>query len=191
MIEKHVQAKVYGKESSFSLKFYTEGDIPWVKRVFSNWMSLRDSLKEYNDRSPNIPEAISETMYCILTGVGRFTSSKKQKLEDSSFDAFDMSKEEAIQIKAGQIEKDLSTFGPKTRWDKLVFVDFFNDGNMDGTVDIYEIPTESLNKVIVCQDGNVTFEERKASGKRPHLSLKESLIYPNSIEPIYKKMKLW
>lgn len=191
MIEKHIQTKVYGEESNFKLKFYTEEDISWVKRVFTHWSNLRDTLKENNERSPNIPEAISETVYCILTHAGRFAKSTNQKLKDASLDAFDIIEEKAIQIKSGQIKKDLSTFGPKTRWDKLIFVDFYNDGNIDGTFDIYEIPTDYLNKVVVCQNKNITFEKRKAEGKRPHLSLKESVIYPNSIEPVYKKMKLW
>lgn len=191
MIEKHIKTKVYGEESSFKLKFYTEEDIAWVEKVFTHWMNLRDALKEVDERSPNIPEAISETVYCILTHAGRFAKSTNQKLKDASLDAFDILEEQAIQIKATQIEKDCTSFGPKTKWDKLVFVDFYNDGNIDGTFDIYEVPTAHLNQVVVCEKEDITFEKRKAEGKRPRLSLKESVIYPNSIEPVYKKMKLW
>jgi hypothetical protein len=191
MIEKQIQTKIYGEDSSFKIKLYGEEDILWVKEVFTLWMNFKQALKKHGERSPNIPEAVSETIYCILTHSGRFANSKSKKLKDASFDAFNVITEETIQVKASQIEKDCTSFGPKTRWDKLVFVDFFNDGNVDGTFDIYEIPTEYLNKVIVREEGDITFEKRKAEGKRPRLSLKESVIYPNSIQPIYKNMKLW
>jgi len=191
MIEKQIKANVYGEESIFSIKLYSEEDIPWVQRVFTHWMDFKDALKEHDERAPNIPEAVSETIYCILTHAGRHKASKGQQLKDASFDAYDVVKEQAIQIKATQIESDCTSFGPESKWDKLIFVDFYNGGNIDGTVDIYEIPSYHLNDIVVRKKGNVTFKQRQEEGKRPRFSLKESIIIPNSIEPIYNSIKLW
>lgn len=189
MIEKQIQANVYGDPSIFTIRLYTEDDIPWVEKVFKSWKEYRNALKEHDERSPNMPEALSETIYCILTHAGRYRSSTK--IKDRSFDAFNVLTEETIQIKATQMNSDCTSFGPESKWDKLVFVDFYNKGNIDGTVDIYEIPSEHLTDIVVCQKKNVTFHERQKEGKRPRLSLKESILIPQSIEPIYKNIKLW
>jgi hypothetical protein len=189
MIKKTIQCEVYGEMSEFTLRFYSEEDIERTKRKFEAWKNLYILCKEDGDRAPNIPECISEAIYCTITLAGRYVSAKK--IPDRSFDAFDFMKKETIQIKAAQIERDCTSFGPKSRWNRLVFMDFFNDGNIDGTVDIYEIPTELVHEVIVSKKENVSFLDRQEEGKRPRFSMRESIIIPNSIEPIYKKKKLW
>lgn len=191
MIKKQIKANVYGNESIFSVKMYTEEDIPWLEKTFTRWKLYRDALKEQEERAPNMPEALSETFYCILTHAVRYVSSKYQQLEDASFDAFDLVKEKTIQVKSTQIEFDCSSFGPESKWDNLVFVDFYNDGNIDGTVDIYDLSDYYLDDVIVSKKAQITFKQRQEEGKRPRFSIKESIIIPNSVEPVYKKVKLW
>ena len=200
MIEKQIKTEVYGKPSSFSLRFYTEEDIPWLKNTFDAWRLLHQCLREeaagdqglsHDERATNIPEAISEAMYCTITTAGRYCKSPNQKVEDSSFDAFDIIENKTVQIKATQMEYDCTSFGPNTKQDKIIFMDFYNGGNLDGTVDIYEIPYDLLKDVVVKKNGNVTFEQRKEEGKRPRLSLKRSVIIPNDLQPLYKSLRLW
>jgi hypothetical protein len=214
MIEKQVNANVYGESSIFTLRFYNEEDLPWLKTYFEAWKALQmcSSMEAVNDeglyhdeRSPNIPEAISETLYCMLTTSGRYykPSPKKnkkkkikkkykaEKLKNRSFDAFDIVNEITVQIKASQMEYDCTSFGPKTKQDKIIFIDFYNDGNIDGTIDVYEIPGELITNVIVCKKDQITYEKRKKEGKRPRFSIKKLVIEPNDIQPIYKKVKLW
>jgi len=192
---KTISAKVYGEDSIFDVIQYDHNDIPRIQKKFDAWKTLYVLNKEDGDRVPNIPESISETIYCILTHDVRYKSSKK--LKNRSFDIFDLLKEKTVQMKAGQLKADCTTFGPTSKWDKLIFMDFYNDGNIDGTVDIYDIPTDLVNQVVVCKhdkktkEKNITFLQRQETGKRPRFSIKKSIIVPNSIEPVYKKIKLW
>jgi len=200
MIEKQIQAKVYGNPSVFSLRFYTEEDTTWLKNTFDAWKLLHECLREqatgdqelfHDERATNIPEAISEAMYCMLTTVGRYRKSTTQKLKNCSFDAYDIIEGKTVQIKSTQMKYDCTSFGPKTKQDKLVFIDFYNDGNLDGTVDVYDIPYEFITNVIVRQKDQITFEDRKKEGKRPRFSVKKFVIEPNNLQPLYKGIKLW
>jgi hypothetical protein len=192
---KTITANVYGEEGIFDAYQYDQTDIPRYQKKFETWRSLRNFCIEDGDRAPNIPESISEVIYCILTGSLRFKSAKK--LVDQSFDLFELEVEKTLQMKAAQIKSDLTTFGPKSKWDKLIFMDFYNDGNIDGTIDIYDIPTDLVHKVVVCKhdkktkEKDITFLHRQETGKRPRFSIKNKIIIPNSIEPMYKKIKLW
>ncbi len=145
----------------------------------------------HDERATNIPEAISESMYCILTTAGRYYKSKNEKLSNRSFDAFDIINNQTVQIKASQMKLDCTSFGPKTKQDKIIFIDFYNEGNIDGTVDIYDIPPDLVENVVVRKKDQITFEERKREGKRPRFSIKKFVIAPNNIQPIYKGIKLW
>jgi hypothetical protein len=196
MIDKSIACEVYGVMSEFDIRFYTDEDLPRIHRKFEVWKTLHTLCKEDGDRAPNMPESISEVIYCMITHTtGRYMSAKK--LANRSFDAFDFLNKETIQIKAGQIKNDCTSFGPKSKWDKLVFMDFYNGGNIDGTVDIYDIPTDLVHKVIVCEydketgEKNITFLRQQELQRRPRFCMKESIIVPNSIEPVYKKVKLW
>lgn len=200
MIEKQIQSEVYGAPSVFSLRFYTEDDTPWLKNTFDAWKLLHECLREeaagdqglfHNERATNIPEAISEVMYCILTTAGRYHKSPNEKLKDRSFDAFDIIEGKAVQIKATQMKYDCTSFGPKSKQDKIIFMDFYNNGNIDGTVDVYEIPYDLVSNVIVKQKEQITFEDRKKEGKRPRFSVKKFVIEPNDLQPLYKGIKLW
>lgn len=200
MIEKKIQAKVYDEPSVFTLRFYTEEDVTWLKNTFDAWKLLHECLREeaagdqglfHDERATNIPEAISESMYCILTTAGRYYKSKNEKLSNRSFDAFDIINNQTVQIKASQMKLDCTSFGPKTKQDKIIFIDFYNEGNIDGTVDIYDIPPDLVENVVVRKKDQVTFEERKKEGKRPRFSIKKFVIAPNNIQPIYKGIKLW
>jgi hypothetical protein len=112
-------------------------------------------------------------------------------LSNRSFDAFDIINNQTVQIKASQMKLDCTSFGPKTKQDKIIFIDFYNEGNIDGTVDIYDIPPDLVENVVVRKKDQVTFEERKKEGKRPRFSIKKFVIAPNNIQPIYKGIKLW
>jgi hypothetical protein len=217
MIEKQISTDVYGESSLFTLRFYNEEDIPWLKTYFEAWKTLYECTSmeadneeglHHDERSPNVPEGISETMYCMITTCGRYYKPKPknnptgkvyktEKLESRSFDAFDVVNNKTVQVKATQITNDCTTFGPNSKWDELVFMDFYNGGNIDGTVDVYSIPTDLVHKVIVCRydkktgETDITFLRQQELQRRPRFSVKNSIIKPHNIQPIYKNVKLW
>ena len=200
MIEKRIGTEVYGVPSKFTLRFYGEEDIPWLKRVFDSWQGLNMCLGggaaggtelTHKERKVNVPEAISEIMYCLIENAGRYHRTKTDNLKDSSFDAYNVITGKTIQLKSTQIEYDCTSFGPNSKQDKLVFMDLYNDGNIDGTVDVYDIPYDLIKISLENKKLGITFEERLLEGKRPRLSVKKSVIIPHNIQPIHKGIKLW
>jgi hypothetical protein len=196
MMQTAIKTVIDGKPSQFAVNIYSEEDIEWVRQCFEAWYNFKEILKndgKHSERSVNLHEAISETMYCILTHCGRYVKTKaiKEKLKDRSFDAFDILDKLRVQIKATQIDQDCTSFGPSSVYDKLIFMDFYNGGNVDGTVDIYDVPLQSIDSVVVSERDCVTFKERQAEGKRPRFSVKKEIIERRGLEPIYKKVKLW
>jgi len=176
---KTISAKVYGEDSVFDVIQYDHSDIPEVKKAFDAWITLKNQSKILHGRSPNIPECISETCLCLVANLVRFYKAKK--LKNASFDCFDLVHEKAAQAKACSVKDDLTSFGPKTKWDVLYFLDFYNDGNLDGTFNVYEVPNDLIYNCLV-KEGR-TLKESQELGYRPRIHIKSQIIVPNGIEP--------
>lgn len=173
-----ITADVYGESSVFEVIQYDHTDIPNVKKAFDSWTDLKNFSNILHGRSPNLPECISETCLCLITNCVRFYKSKK--LKSSSFDCFDLVSQKAIQVKGSSVEDDLTSFGPKSKWDTFYFLDFYNDGNIDGTFNIYEIPNYLIYECNV-KNGR-TLRESQELGYRPRIHLKSQVIVPNGVE---------
>ena len=157
---KTITTHVYGEESIFDVIQYDYSDIPNIQKAFESWLQLKKQSKILHGRSPNIPECITETCLCLVTGFVRFEKAKK--LKNASFDCFDMLSEKTIQSKASSVEDDLTSFGPKTKWDKLYFLDFHNQGTIDGTFNVYEIPNDLIYNCLVKEDRTLKEEIGRA-----------------------------
>lgn len=182
-----VRSNVYNEPAIFEAIRYEESDIPSIQEGFEYWIQYRNHAKKNHGRSPNIPEFITEACLCLITNSVRFK--KRIKIKDSSFDCFKIETERTQQAKAGSVKIDCTSFGPKSKWDDLYFMDFYNNGNLDGTFDLYLIPNELIYSLKTSK--NITFVETQQRGLRPHIRLKKDVIIPNQIEPIEKKVKLW
>ena len=105
-----------------------------------------------------------------------------QKAPSVSFDNYDEISCKTIQVKASigvtedgkHIHKDLTSFGPNSKFQRLLFLDFYDDGKISGKFDVWDISLDKLDKVKV--NKNTTFAQSQKSGKRPHLSIIEELI---------------
>lgn len=189
--------KVYGKSSTFAVREYTEEDIPYFKEYFDLWKIQREHELFLDDRASNLNAGFTEGLFCIWNKSVRFVKQKTakdhgfkytQKLEDSSFDTYKIETEDCEQLKTS-IGYGPSSFGPKSKQDKLYFMHFYNDGNIDGTFDIYEIPNNVLYSTYV--NKNETFKQQQLQKRRPHLSLMKKVIYSNNIEKLAENVKLW
>jgi hypothetical protein len=177
---KTITANVYGEESIFDVIQYDYTDIPEVKKAYDAWVTLKHQSSKLYGRSPNIPECITETCLCLVANFVRFYKSKK--LKNASFDCFDLAKEKTVQAKACSVEDDLTSFGPKTRWDVLYFLDFYSQGTPDGTFNIYEIPNDLIYNCLV-KEGR-TVKKSQELGYRPRIHIKSQIVIPNGIEPL-------
>lgn len=164
---------------------FEETDRDILFNIYNEWRSLSNTLKSLasNARAVNTPELLSEGIFSLTMGVVRKEEVKgtKNLKPKTSFDCFDLRTNERIQVKATAVEKDVTSFGPKSVWDKLYFVDFYRKGNWDGTFDIYLIDNDDIYNHKV--NAKQTLKEQQLEGKRPRLSIK-SIIKMKDLKPL-------
>ena len=188
---KEVITKIKVPEGEFqvsALKFDLE-DKSYFAEFYSNWRKLCDESKKIGGtRQINTPEAMSEGIFCMMTGSIKILD-KKPKLPPgvvSSFDCYNQLNKSRIQVKASANLKSPSSYGPRTEWDEIYFMDFVVDGGFKGDYRIYQIDSNAIDSVIVNKKKNLTFKEMQKSGLRPRFSIYKQIIEPLNIEPIYE-----
>lgn len=188
-IKQH-KVKVFGQECKLDLMHFDKADGKEWKRIFDTWKELKIGLRNYKAREPNMPEGLSEIAFCLWSGSGRYIEIKgSSKGIAGSFDTFDVKKEKAQQIKACSIEDDLTSFGPKSKWDDLYFIDFYNGGKVDGLFDVYLIPNKYINNQSL--NKNEKFTDQQAQKRRPRFGIKKEIIDRYNIKPLGKSIKVW
>lgn len=182
-----IDTRVFEENCNLTVMEFSKPDGDKWKEIFDLWKGLKMGMREYQAREPNFPEGLSEVAFCLWSGSTRFISAKK--LSNTSFDTFNIKTGRAEQIKACSVEKDLTSFGPKSKWDDLYFLDFYNNGKVDGKFDIYLIPSELIyaNKVNKGQ----TLRDQQGEKRRPRFCIKTDIIARNNIKPIASSVKVW
>ncbi len=148
-----------------------------LRRLYSKWKKLNDSIKKISTRGINLPEAISENAFCIF--FPECVRVVKLKQGKCSYDVFNRKTGERIQIKASSIDEDLSSFGPRSEWDILYFLDFSAG---DGSFKAYKIEADWIYKHQVNKNQN--FGDQQAQGRRPRFSIVENIIKPRGLRPV-------
>ncbi len=159
---------------------YDNSDCPNLFNVYNKWKKLCESLEAMKKRTTNIPEAISECAVAILNGyvfLNQKSISANGKKISTSFDCFDPNSGDKIQVKACSTEKDLTSFGPRSKFDKLIFVDFYNDGERDGKFKVYDIPIAYIINAHV--NSNQTITDQSNQARRPRISIKDIILNHN------------
>jgi hypothetical protein len=188
-IKQH-KVKVFNQECKLDLMHFDNNDGREWKRIFDIWKELKLGLRGYKSREPNMPEGLSEVAFCLWSGAGRYIKIKgSSKGIAGSFDTFDFKNERAQQIKACSIEHDLTSFGPKSKWDDLYFIDFYNNGKVDGYFDVYLIPNKYIKKQSL--NKNEKFIDQQAQKRRPRFGIKKEIIKKYKIIPLAKSVKVW
>ncbi|MDO4763137.1 MAG: Bsp6I family type II restriction endonuclease [Flavobacteriaceae bacterium] len=157
-------------------------DLKQLQIIYKDWISLCHKLRSFNARAINLPEGLSEVAFCLFTGTYRLNNPKLGKNVHTSFDAYCPRTHKRIQIKACSVIPDLTSFGPKSVWDEIYFLDFYKEGNWNGKFDVYHIPnaliySQAVNKI-------ATFQDFQGQGKRPRFSIFTEIIQRNSIQAI-------
>lgn len=174
-------------EFNVNADYFDETDIIPLIEIYDNWRNLSNKLKNFNARAVNLPEGLSEVVFCYFMDCIRLNNPKISGNVNTSFDAYSIKTKKRIQIKSCSVLPDLTSFGPKSQWDELYFQDFYREGEWDYTVDIYLIP----NHYIYSQKVNKThtLKQMQSEGKRPRFSIYKEIITQNKLKPI-KKIKL-
>ncbi|WP_303247604.1 Bsp6I family type II restriction endonuclease [uncultured Methanobrevibacter sp.] len=151
-----------------------------LAEMYSLWNSLSSKLSSYGCRRINFPE-ISELIFCLIYDCWRVNNVSGIG-KHSSFDCYNPKNHSRIQIKATSVEDDLTSFGPKSVWDELYFMDFFSNNCYDGSFNVYLIPNEDIYNFKL--NKNQTFVDQQKEGRRPRFHIKKGLIKPLEIKPI-------
>jgi hypothetical protein len=127
---------------------FSKKDARTFKKLFDLWVKLNNGLSVYG-RKVNIPEVLSEGMFCIFSSSVRYQRKLKGK-GSASFDTINLKTGDREQIKASSIESDLTSFGPTSEWDKLYFMSFYNNGKKVINIEFkaHNPKQESINKDI-------------------------------------------
>jgi hypothetical protein len=161
------------------VQVFDQADRKRLYGIYKNWRNLCDELIEFHSRAVNLPEGISEGSFCLETGSVRITNSINGA--NSSFDCYNFTGKKRIQVKACSVLPDLTSFGPKSVWDEIYFMDFYKEGKWDGTFDIYKIENDLIYNHKV--NSSQTLKEQQAQGKRPRFSIYKSIIQEKGIPP--------
>ena len=173
-------------ELDIEVAVMSKADAKTFKRLFNLWKRLNIGLSKYG-RKMNIPEVLSEGMFCVFTGSVRFQR-KLKGIGAVSFDTINLKSNRREQIKATSIGKDLTSFGPETQWDDLYFMDFYRNGDIDGSFNVYLIPNDLIYEKQVNE--NQTLKQQQAEKRRPRMSIKE-IIQEKKIKPLATNVKVW
>ncbi len=176
-----------GNKLEIEVAYLDKTDGKEFKRLFDLWRELNKGLEKYG-RKVNIPEVISEGMFCVFSKSVRFQK-KIKGVGSVSFDTINLKNNRREQVKASSIEEDLTSFGPRTEWDDLYFLDFYNGGKLDGTFNVYLID----NKLIYSKKVNKgqTMKDQQGESRRPRFSIMKDIIIAKKLKPLAKNVKVW
>jgi len=179
MREEKKQMTINGSSCRVRLLIFEESDRPWLRRSYDMWQKLSSNMRRVHARAINLPEGISESAFCLEYGTARILDVKGG--ESSSFDTINLKNGNRQQIKATSIEDDLTSFGPKSVWDDLYFLDFFRKGAFDRSFDVYKIPDDLIYNHKI--NRTETFRDQQKKGLRPRFGIKKKIIKEHAIQP--------
>jgi hypothetical protein len=167
-------------EFSTMLTFYDESDKQMLRNIYKQWVDLSNALENFGGRRVNIPELLSEAIYCIHFNAGRMSEGIPKV--QTSFDCYNPNGNKRIQVKACSVEDDLTSFGPKSVWDEIYFIHFYPNKKYDGSYAIYYLDNNLIYNHKV--NKNQTMREQQLAKRRPRMSLLKEIIVPQNIKPI-------
>ena len=172
---KKIQVNLRSGETIYGDQFEKK-DIKIIKKIFKAWLKINKKLTLLGGRGLNIPDVLSESLYCYYFNAVRTNNTAH------SYDCVNIIDGAGVQIKSASIEDDCTSFGPKSTWDELYFLDFATNGKVDGIIDVYKLDFP-LDDIILNNKKQETFGMQQCQGRRPRLSLKK-IIKEKGLVPI-------
>ena len=142
--------------------------------AYFKWKDVNTYIKNNSRRGINMPDAISEPMGCYCLDL-------LWNRGDEIGDATDPKTNRKIEFKAtSRFEGDLSSFGPKTTFDDLVYLRFNLDDNL---LYIYNLKINSYDFALLPANSKETIGDQKKQGRRPHVSLQTLFVDAKGLKP--------
>ena len=168
--------EINGRKVKALLTKKEKGDKELLAKLYSEWKHLNDGLKKISTRGINIPESITENAFALFyPDCSRIVKLKGMKC---SFDAINTKTGSRIQVKATSVASDLTSFGPRSEWDELFFLDFSSG---DGSFRSYKIEPDWIYHHMV--NKNQSFEDQQKQARRPRFSIIDNIIKPRNLKP--------
>ena len=140
--------------------------------AYFKWKDLNTYIKSQTSRGINMPDAISEPLGCYCMGYYWNKSDGGDAKTDDGL---------KVEFKAtSNYDYDLTSFGPKCSFDKLVFLRFDCNDNMLYVYDLH-INSEQLKELKTTKTNTVG--EYQEQGKRPHIRIIDQVIDAQGLEP--------
>ncbi len=176
------------KKISLELLIFDRNDQKIFKQTFDNWVNLNKTItgELKGTRKTNFPDALSESIFCLEMNCGKLISTKNSTGYSTSFDCYDYHREIRIQVKCSS-SKGPTSFGPRSEYDEIYFIDFFNDNKIDGSYKIYKLENLDIDNIKV--NKNQSLKDQQNKDRRPRFEIRKQLIIPKNIKPI-KENKL-
>ena len=175
--------KKNNKEIILKLMTFDKSDIKIFKSTFNKYRSLNKVLKNKlkGTRIMNFPDALSESVFCLTMNCGKLLSVKNTSGYSTSFDAYDIKREKRIQIKCSASSGPTS-FGPRSEYDEIYFVDFKSTGEIDGTYKIYKLENKDIDSVKVNKKQSLVDQQKLK--RRPRFEIRSALVIEKKLKPI-------
>ena len=142
--------------------------------AYFKWKDLNTYISNNSHRGINMPDAISEPMACYCLGY-------LWNRGDEVGDATNPKTGEKVEFKAtSRFEGDLSSFGPKCKFDDLIFLRFKLDDNLLFIYDL-KINSDEFDKYPANKTQSIG--EQKAQKRRPHISLQDLFVEAKGLQP--------
>ncbi len=159
--------------------YFDENDYEKIKDIFRRWQRLNVDLTSLGGRAMNVPDVVSEALYCYFFNAARTNAVSGA----GSYDAINIGNHHGVQVKSTSIENDLTSFGPTSTWDELYFIDFAPNGVVDGKIDFYKIDVD-IKDIVLNAGKRETFADQQAQGRRPRFSIKKEIIGKYGLKPV-------
>ena len=171
------EIQINGKNEQALIIEKEDGDKEIIRNLYLKWKDLNETIKTISTRGINLPEVISENAFTLH--FTEYVKVIKLKYKKCSFDCINTQTGLRTQLKATSTTSDLTSFGPRSEWDELYFLDF---SSMDGKFKVYKIDSSWVYTLKT--NKNQTFTNQQKQGKRPRLSIIKKIIEPRSLQPI-------
>ena len=159
---------------------FSEEDRYELYGFYKSWRNLCDLSVAFKGRAINLPESLSESVFCLETGAVRVIDSISGA--NSSWDCYDLNSQKRIQVKSASVLPDLTSFGPTSQWDELYFIDFNVDGKWTGKYKIYIIENDDIYNQKV--NASETMRDQQLMDRRPRFSIYSNIIEEKKLHPI-------
>ncbi len=170
-----VKVKLQTGEVVYGDKF-DKNDFAKLKEIFVEWQEINEKVISLGGRGLNVPDVFSEALYCIFFNAVRTNNTAH------SYDCVNIDNGAGVQIKSASILNDCTSFGPRSTWNELYFMDFAINGKIDGIINVYRLDF-ALDDIVLNAKKQETFKMQQEQGRRPRLSLKK-IIKEKNIKPI-------